>query len=185
MHISPSKKTLTLTTAVALALSAILNNDRVRWISFSDKVEWFSPARKGEKLVWGYLAHLWQLWERPSAVRRSLLYPFTQWLDSVHKRRVFLILLSDLFFHDKAGWVHLKALSQKHAILLAAIRAPEEAITIPWGYLPSKDVETGEAAVLHGSSSEISFLPHGIRLAFITSADGLIPSLRKALLPPL
>jgi len=182
MHITPEKEQLTLTVAVALALSAILNSDRVRWVSFSDQVEYFSPARKGEKLIWGYLAHLWT---QPAQGQRSLLTPVLHWIASVHKRRVFLIILSDFFLHEEKAWTLLRSIAQKHFILLVGIYAPQEALSIPWGYLPTREVETGGHSVIQTGLSPLPDYHPSLRHVRIASENSLLPALRRALLPPL
>lgn len=183
MHISPEKEQLTLSAAVALGLSAILNGDRVRWVSFAERVEYFSPARKGEKLVWGYLSHLWM---NPVIGRRSHLLPVLQWVASVHKRRVFLIILSDLFFHDAGGWDLLYGLMRRHFVLVVGLYAPEERLSLPWGYLPARDVESGASATIHRKLHFPVEAPRThLRIARISSQTALLPGLREALLPPL
>lgn len=183
MRISAEKEQLTLSAAVALGLSAVLNGDRVRWVSFAEKVGYFSPARKGEKLVWGYLSHLWM---HPIASKRSYLRPLLRWVASVHKRRVFLIVLSDLFFHDTGGWELLHGLTQRHFVLIVGLYAPQEKLILPWGYLPAKDVESGASATVHRKLHFPLAIPQThLRIAQISSETALLPGLRRALLPPL
>ncbi|MCX8111921.1 MAG: DUF58 domain-containing protein [Bacteroidia bacterium] len=182
MLIAPDKEALTLTAAVALALSAVLNGDRVRWVSFAEKVEWFSPACKGEKLIWGYLAHLWR---RPVQGHRSYLSPLLQWIGAMHKRRILLVLLSDLFFHDKEGWTLLRGLSQRHFVLVIGLHSPQEAFTPAWGYLPVREVEEGHAFISQGGTRSSLPLLASLRGTVIYSEEALLPSLREVLLPPL
>lgn len=182
MHIAADKVELTLTAAVALALSAILNGDRVRWVSFSEQVEFFSPARKGEKLIWGYLSHLWA---HPVRGQRSLLTPLLHWLDCVHKRRVFLIILSDFFLHEEAAWTMLRGIAQKHFVLTVGTHAPQEVLSIPWGYLPAREVEVGGNAVLQKMAPPLPEHSPSLRYVRIAWEASLLPALRRALLPPL
>jgi uncharacterized protein (DUF58 family) len=181
MRISPEKEQLTLEAIVALALSAWLNGDRVRWVTFTDSVEGFSAARRGERHIWGSLA---QLITTPPRSRHTRLAPLLGWLASVHRRRVFFVLISDLFFHDEGAWSLLRALTVRHFVLLVVPRVGEEALHLPWGLLPVEEVEIGWRETvrslqppLHSGAS--------FRQAVLFPQLSPIQALRKALLPPL
>lgn len=182
MSISEEKLSLTLTAAVAMGLSALLNGDRVRWVGFGDRVTYFSPAYRGEKAVWGALQHLWQA---PYFGERSYLAPLLRWIAAVHKRRIFLVIISDAFFHDTEGWKLLQALAQRHFILIVGVRPAAESLALCWGRLPLREVETQANFTLAGATA--SPLPPrlSLRWAWVSSEAGLLPALRKALLPPL
>lgn len=182
MFISEEKVSLTLTTAVAMGLSALLNGDRVRWVGFSHQVTYFSPAYRGEKGVWGALQHLWQA---PPVGERSYLAPLLRWIAAAHKRRIFLVVISDLFFHDTAGWSLLQALAHRHFILIAAVRPAAESLVLRWGRLPIREVETQETFTLAGTALPPIPPQLSLRWAWIASEAALLPALRKALLPPL
>lgn len=181
MHIAPEKEQLTLEAVVALALSAWLNGDRVRWITFTDTVEQFSPARRGERHIWGSLA---QLIAAPPQSKRTRLAPLLGWVASVHRRRVFFVLVSDLFFQDAEAWPLLRAMTVKHFVLLVVPRVGEEAIDLPWGLLPVEEVEVGWRGSVR--SLQPPFPPTAaLRQAVLFPQLSPIRALRKALLPPL
>ncbi|MCX7606656.1 MAG: DUF58 domain-containing protein [Bacteroidia bacterium] len=182
MQISEEKIRLTMEAAVALGLSALLNGDRVRWVTFTDRIEAFSSVCRGEKLIWGNLA---LLLDKPVRGRHTRLQPLLGWFSSFHRRRSFFILISDLFFQDlETTQPRLQALSLRHFVLLATPRLPQEAIDLPWGYLPTEEVEAGARAVIR--SARLSSLPiKGIRTALLLPNTSTVVSLREALLPPL
>lgn len=182
MNLSAQKQELTLAVAVAFALSAILNGDRVRWAAFGERITYFSPARKGEKLIWGFLAHLWY---QPPLKGVTYLRPLLQWITSVVKRRSFVILISDLFFHDEMSWSLLPSIAQKHFVLLVRIQSERDMISLPWGFLPAREVETQRTFTLGYESPPPLPITPSLRTAHIHSKAGLIPALQKALLPPL
>ncbi|MCS6895816.1 MAG: DUF58 domain-containing protein [Bacteroidia bacterium] len=182
MRISSEKQNLTLTVAVSLALSALLNSDRVQWLSFGEQVEYFSPARKGEKFTWGALS---RLWNQTSRAERSYLSPMLHWVASVHRRRILLIIVSDLFFHDQTGWTLLNAMAHQHFTLIVGVRTLQEAYTPAWGYLPVKDVETGEVAIHRREDSLPVPAVSRLRLAYVSSEKELFSALGRAFLTPL
>lgn len=180
MRISTEKEERTLEAAVALALSAELNGDRVRWVTFTSRVEGFSPARRGSRHIWGSLA---QLWHAQPAERHSRLGPLLHWFAQMHRRRSFLVVISDLFFQD-AAWSQLRALAQRHFVLLVSPYVAQEWLTVPWGFLPLREVETGQPQVVRGALQPIA--PVGtLRWARLLPNLSPILALRQALLPPL
>ncbi|MEN3041037.1 MAG: DUF58 domain-containing protein [Bacteroidia bacterium] len=182
MQISQEKQRVTLAAVISLALSALLNGDRVQWVGFGAQVECFYPARKGEKFIWGALSHLWaQRFEH----KRSYLSPLLHWVASVHKRRAFLVIVSDLFFHDKEAWQLLRAVAHRHFVLIAGVRGVQEAYTPAWGYLPVCDVETGKVAIHQNDSAPPVSPTRGLRVAYLSAEHDILPALGRALLLPL
>lgn len=182
MFISSEKAHLTLEVAVALALAALLNGDRVRWVSFTDQVEYFSPARRGERHIWGSLN---LLLHSTAKGKKTRLLPLLSWFQALHPRRTFLVVISDLFFQDREAWKWLKALSHKHFIFLAGIRSAEEALQVPWGFLPFREVETGATGVAKGSLAPTPFQRSSLRSALFLPSTSTVAQLRAALLHPL
>ncbi len=180
MRIAPEKEDITLEAVVALALSAQLNGDRVRWVTFTSRVERFSAARRGETHIWGSLA---QLWQAPPAERQSRLGPLLHWFAHTHRRRSFLGIVSDLFFQDSA-WAQLRALAQRHFVLLVSPYVAQEWLTLPWGFLPLIEVETGQKQVSR-RKLQPTLPPGSFRWARLLPNLSPIEGLRVALLPPL
>ncbi|MCS7189519.1 MAG: DUF58 domain-containing protein [Bacteroidia bacterium] len=183
MRISPLKEQMTLEAAVAMGLSAMLNGDKVRWVSFTDRIEFFSPAKRGERHIWGSLAHL--LAQKPKS-RKTCLSPLLSWFAMLHKRRALLVIISDLFLQDEGEiWRLVEALAIKHFVCLIRPLTPEEALDLPWGMLPIQEVETGIRATAKGGLS-LPLLPiTRLRIASLTSESDILLTLRQALLPPL
>ncbi len=180
MRIAPEKEQLTLEAVVALALSAQLNGDRVRWVTFTSQVERFSAARRGEMHIWGSLA---QLWQAPPTQQTSRLGPLLHWFAHTHRRRCFLGIVSDLFFQDSA-WPLLRALAQRHFVLLVSPYAAQEWLSLPWGFLPVTEVETGQKQVVRGRLQPTTSVG-SLRWAQLLPNLSPIDALRAALLPPL
>lgn len=180
MRIAPEKEETTLEAVVALALSAELNGDRVRWVTFTSRVEGFSAARRGERHIWGSLAQLWQV---SPTEPRTRLGPLLHWFARAHRRRSFFVIVSDLFFQDSA-WAELRASARHHFVLLVSPYATQEWLAVPWGFLPLTEVETGQKQVIRGKLQPA--VPVGsLRWARLIPNLSPIESLRSALLPPL
>ncbi|MCS7161976.1 MAG: DUF58 domain-containing protein [Bacteroidia bacterium] len=181
MRTPPTKAQLSLEVAATFGWAAQLNGDRVRWLSFTERVEAFSPARKGERFIWGSLE---ALLARPPKGRKTFLRPLLRTFASLHPRRALLIIISDGFFHDDA-WKELIALSHRHFLFLAFLRSPQESLTLPWGYLPIQEVETGERFLAPPSlQPTLPRLPR-LRQAVLTPGSPWLLRLRQALLPGL
>src|SRR5438270_9836533 len=82
--------------AAVLAFSAISNNDKVRLVGFTEKVERFVPPRKGTRHVLRLIRDV--LFFQPKR-RGTSLAEALDYLNKVDHRRVIVFLLSD--FLDK------------------------------------------------------------------------------------
>jgi len=181
MYISPHKVQLWQSAAIALGWAAWLNGDRVQWITFTDRIEGFSGRLRTHLALWESLANLL---EQPAQGHRSRLRPLLAWVEKMHHRRAFVIVVSDLFFQEEAPEILLAALAMRHFVLAAVPRSSEENLSIPWGYLPLKEVETGQLATLRGDLRPPAPHPR-LRYALLTPDRPLLQPLREALLAPL
>lgn len=181
MYISSQKVELWQTAAVALGWAAYLNGDRVQWVTFTDRIEGFSPRLRSHLALWENLAGLL---ERPVQGRYSRLRPLLTWLEKRHHRRTFVVVVSDLFSQEEAPETLLAALAIRHFVLAAVPRSPEENLSIPWGYLPLKEVETGQLTIVRGDLRPPTPQPK-LRYALLVPGHSPVQSLREALLAPL
>jgi len=181
MYLSPQKIELWQAAAVALGWAAYLNGDRVRWVTFTDRIEGFSPRLRSPFVLWESLAGLLQ---QPVRGHHSRLRPLLAWLEKVSRRRAFVAVVSDLFFQEDSAETLLAALAMRHFVLAAVPRSPEENLSIPWGYLPLKEVETGQLTTMRGDLRPPAPQPR-LRYALLKPDRPPIQSLREALLAPL
>ncbi|MCS6790618.1 MAG: DUF58 domain-containing protein [Bacteroidia bacterium] len=181
MNLHPAKQELTWEAAMLLALSAWINGDRVRWLSFTNQIEYFSPAQKGESFIWAYLDILRTQVPRG---RYSLLSPLLQWVLHTQKKRSLLIVLSDMFFHEEP-WNLLQAVAMKHFVLMVNIHMPEEQRVPHWGYVPLREVEKKHSFILAPHLTPSNSPQPRVRWAYLQPGQPILPALHRALSLPL
>lgn len=132
------KQTLITEIAATLAFSAVLNNDKIGAILFSDKVEKFIPPQKGRKHILRIILDLLNF--RPES-RATDLNEALKYLSNAIKKRCTAFLISDFLSPDFSE--ALKIASNKHD--LAALRIYDKLETgIPnVGLALFEDPETG------------------------------------------
>lgn len=182
MHAYPAKLDLAYLASVILAQTALRQGDAVRWASFTQKVEWFSGFGRTPAAVWSTLETLMN--RRPLSTH-TRLRPLISWLEALHPRRALLVILTDGFFQDPKYLKNLLALARKHFILLLYVRDPIESLSIRFGQLPYKEVETGKKGVAHGELLPPSLLEPRIRQAVLSKSEPVWQTLQRALTPPL
>ena len=142
--------------ASVLSFSAILNNDKVGALLFSDKVEKFIPPKKGRS----HLLHI---------IREILEYEPTsdgtdiggalQFLTGAIKKKSTAFLLSDMMDVDGEGAPRyeeaLKIAANRHDISVIRIYDPREKEIPDIGLVNVKDAETGRTAWINTSSRKV------------------------------
>ena len=122
-----------------LAFSAIYNHDRVSLLLFSDRVERYIPAKRGDKHGVSLIREL--LSYTPSGCQTDIAQAL-HFLQSVQKKRSIVFLLSDFI---SPPWEHAFVLAEKKLDLIAIrIQDPEEEKLSTIGLVYAKDLETGE-----------------------------------------
>jgi len=92
------------------------------------------------------------------------------------------VLLTDGFWQDGGEAASLlRAVAQRHFVLLVYIRHPREAMTIPFGRLPYREVETGTPGVAGKTLRPVSFPQPSLRQALIRTQDNPWEVLVRAL----
>ena len=125
--------------AATIAFSAILNNDKIGVIFFSDKIEKYIPPKKGRKHI---LYIIREMLDFQPESRRTDVKQAIEFLSSVQKRRTTAFILSDFYVRNDFQQ-SLQICNRKHdvvAIQVYDIRAKE----LPdVGLMKVVDAETG------------------------------------------
>ncbi len=148
-----------------IALTALKAGDKVQWLAFTDKVVFSVPPRRHEPFVWGALEKL--LHQRP-ATMHTRLRPLLHYYMQLRRRSGLLVLLTDGFWQDGPEALHiLRAVAQKHFILVLYVRHPREMMHLPFGRLPYREVETGRVGVAGGTLEPPTFPQASLRQALL------------------
>ncbi len=135
-----SKRDLILETAALFLYLAQLNNDRISVLLFSDRVEKFIRARKGDRFVLSILDTITRL--KPAG-RGTDIGGAIDFLLRVMKKRSVVFLISD--FLDEGYELKLKRLKQKHDLIPVNVSDPMEQEMNLFGLAEFTDLETGES----------------------------------------
>ena len=151
--VGETKRELVAEIAATLAFSAMLNNDKVGALFFSDTVEKFIPPKKGRS----HLLHI---------IREILEYTHEhdgtdigealRYLTNAIKRRCTAFVLSDMLDVDADGAPRyedaLKVAVNRHDISVIRVYDPRERTIPDVGLVHVKDSETGKGAWINTSS---------------------------------
>jgi len=169
MRVYPEKFRQAAITGATIALTALKVGDKVQWLGFTDSVAFFSPPRRSESFTWGAFQELLNF--QPTE-RRTRLKPLLEFYGQTPNRRGLLVLLTDGFWQDGVEVASLlRAVARKHFVLLLYIRHPREAMAIPFGRLPYREVETGMPGIAAKLLRPISFPQPSLRQALIQTQD--------------
>ncbi len=136
--------------AAVLSFSAILNNDKIGVIFFSDRVEKFIPPQKGKKHILRIIRELLDF--RPVSTKTSLDEPL-RYLTNAIKKRCTAFIISDFIVPDFEE--PLRIASNKHDIAALKIYDPLEQAIPDVGMVRMVDSETGTERWIDTSSSKI------------------------------
>ena len=140
--------------AAVLSFSAILNNDKVGALFFSDKVEKFIPPKKGRTNLLHIIREMLELEPQSDGtdIGGALRY-----LTNAIKKRCNAFVLSDMIDADKDGnprWEDaLKVAAGRHELSVIKVHDPRELSLPDVGLVHIKDSETGRGAWVNTSSS--------------------------------
>ncbi|GAB4124389.1 MAG: DUF58 domain-containing protein [Raineya sp.] len=130
-----------------LAMSAAKEKNDIGLICFSDQKERYMKPQKGEKYAYEMILKLFTLQAQSAKTDISKMILYT--LQTI-KRKSVIILLSD--FIDEGYHQHLKALSQKHDLVMIHLYDEKE-ISLPrLGIVPVYDKESKKTLWLNISS---------------------------------
>ena len=147
------KRDLIAEIAAVLSFSAILNNDKVGALFFSEKVEKFIPPKKGRSHLLHIIREIIEF--QPSSdgtdISEALRY-----LTNAIKKRCTAFLLSDMLDVDENGSPRyedaLKVAVNRHDLSVIEVYDPRERTVPDVGLVHVKDSETGRCAWVNTSS---------------------------------
>lgn len=154
--VGTTKRDLIAELAAVLSFSAILNNDKVGALFFSDKVELFIPPKKGRS----HLLHIIrEIIEFEPEGRGTDISAAFQFLSNALKKKCTAFLLSDMLDVDAAGAPRyedaLKVLANRHDLSIFRIFDPSERRLPAVGLVNAKDAETGRSAWINTDSPAV------------------------------
>ena len=151
-----SRKDLLAEIAAVLSFSAIINNDKVGALFFSDKVEKFIPPKKGRSHLLHIIREIIEF--EPSSdgtdISEALRY-----LTNAIKKKCAAFLLSDMLDVNKDGSPRyeeaLKVAVNRHDLSVIEVYDPRERSIPNVGLVHIKDSETGKAAWVNTSDRKM------------------------------
>ena len=151
--VGETKRELVAEIAATLAFSAMLNNDKVGALFFSDTVEKFIPPKKGRS----HLLHIIrEILEYTPEHDGTDIGEALRYLTNAIKRRCTAFVLSDMLDVDENGAPRyedaLKVAVNRHDISVIRVYDPRERTIPDVGLVHVKDSETGKGAWINTSS---------------------------------
>ena len=154
--VGSSRKDMIAEIAAVLSFSAIINNDKVGALFFSDKVEKFIPPKKGRSHLLHIIREIIEF--EPSSdgtdISEALRY-----LTNAIKKKCTAFLLSDMIDVDKDGSPRyeeaLKVAVNRHDLSVIEVYDPRERSIPDVGLVHIKDSETGKAAWVNTSDRKM------------------------------
>ncbi|MBQ9193426.1 MAG: DUF58 domain-containing protein [Bacteroidales bacterium] len=148
-----TKRELLAEIAATLAFSAMLNNDKVGALFFSDTVEKFIPPKKGRS----HLLHIIrEILEYTPEHDGTDIGEALRYLTNAIKRRCTAFVLSDMLDVDETGAPRyeeaLKVAVNRHDVSVIRVYDPRERTIPDVGLVHVKDSETGRCAWVNTSS---------------------------------
>ena len=151
-----TKRELVAEVAAVLAFSAILNNDKVGALFFSDRVEEFIPPKKGRSHLLHIIREIISL--HPSSNGTDLSEAL-RFLTNAMKKKCTAFVLSDMLDVDAEGRPRyedaLKVAVNRHDLSVLKVYDPREREIPDVGIVHIKDSESGEAAWVDTSSRKV------------------------------
>ena len=142
--------------AAVLSFSAILNNDKVGVLFFSDRVEKFIPPAKGRSHLLRIIREMLELQPASDGTDIGAALKF---LTNAIKKKCTAFLLSDMIDADAAGRPRyeeaLKVAVNRHEISVVKVRDPRERAIPAVGLVHIKDSETGRGAWVDTGSRKV------------------------------
>ena len=151
-----TKRDLLAEIAAVLSFSAVINNDKVGALFFSDRVEKFIPPKKGRSHLLHIIREIIEL--KPESdgtdVGEALRY-----LTNAMKKKCTAFVLSDMLDVNPDGTPRyeeaLKVARNRHDISVIKVHDRREKTIPPVGLVHIKDSETGESAWVNTSSKRV------------------------------
>ncbi len=148
--VSRFKNELAAELCAVLAFSAIMNNDKVGLMIFTDKVELMVPPQKGRKHVLRVIREV--LCHEPQG-RGTDIPAALHYLNNVTRRRAVVFLVSD-FMADNYETA-LRLANKRHDIIAVAVTDPREEELPNVGLASLRDAETGREVLVNTSDGKV------------------------------
>ena len=149
-----TKRELLAEIAAVLSFSAILNNDKVGALFFSDRVEKFIPPKKGRSHLLHIIREMLEL--QPTSDGTDIGAAL-QFLTGAIKKKCTAFLLSDMLDADASGKPlyedALKVAAGRHDLSVIKVFDPRERSLVPVGLINIKDSESGRSAWVNTDSA--------------------------------
>ncbi len=154
--VGTSRKDMIAEIAAVLSFSAIINNDKVGALFFSDKVEKFIPPKKGRS----HLLHIIrEIIEFEPTTDGTDISEALRYLTNAIKKKCTAFLLSDMIDVNKDGSPRyeeaLKVAVNRHDLSVIEVFDPRERSIPDIGLVHIKDSETGQAAWVNTSDRKM------------------------------
>ena len=154
--VGSTKRDMLAEIAAVLSFSAIINNDKVGALFFSDKIEKFIPPRKGRSHLLRIIREIIELKPESSGTDIGGALRF---LTNAIKQKCTAFLLSDMMDTDTSGATRyedaIKVAAGRHDLSVIKVFDPRERTIPDIGLVNVKDSETGETAWINTSSSKV------------------------------
>ena len=142
--------------AAVLSFSAILNNDKVGALFFSDHVEKFIPPGKGRSHLLHIIREMLQL--QPTSDGTDI-GDALRFLTNAIKKKCTAFILSDMIDVDGNGAPRyedaLKVAAGRHDLSIIKVHDPRERTIVPVGLVHIKDAESGRGAWINTDSPKV------------------------------
>ena len=153
---SRTKRELLAEIAAVLSFSAILNNDKVGALFFSDRIEKFIPPGKGRS----HLLHIIrEIIDLEPASDGTDIGEALRYLTNAIKKRCTAFVLSDMMDVDAQGNLRyedaLKVAAGRHDVSVIKVHDPREQSIPDVGLVNVRDLETGAGAWVNTSSARV------------------------------
>ena len=134
-----SKKDIAAELSALIAFTALLNNDKVGLLLFSDRIELYIPPQKGRLHLLRLIRDIIEFKPlgRGTSIGNALVY-----LTSLIKKKAVVFLISDFLDHGFA--TALKIASRKHDLIAIDIADRREREIPPRGNFQLRDLESGK-----------------------------------------
>ena len=154
--VGTSRKDMLAEIAAVLSFSAIINNDKVGALFFSEKVEKFIPPKKGRS----HLLHIiTEIIEFEPTTDGTDISEALRYLTNAIKKKCTAFLLSDMLDVNKDGSPRyeeaLKVAVNRHDLSVIEVYDPRERNIPNVGLIHIKDSETGKAAWVNTSDRKM------------------------------
>lgn len=154
--VGSTKRDMLAEIAAVLSFSAIINNDKVGALFFSDKIEKFIPPRKGRSHLLRIIREIIELKPESSGTDIGGALRF---LTNAIKQKCTAFMLSDMMDTDADGAPRyedaIKVAAGRHDLSVIKVFDPRERTIPDIGLVNVKDSETGETAWINTSSPKV------------------------------